>query len=226
MRAADSGSRSSSAPANLQGNVALPGGRLQANRSLEESAFATLASTTDLHPTYLEQLYTFGDPMRSSNGIPMVSVCYWALLDHADLGHRAWHGGQCAQRALVPGGRSARTGLRPHHNRGVCAVRLRHRMDAPNVVRQLIAEPFTLGQLHDVVEAVLGEEIDLANFRRKMLASHNVGRHRRGGTGGPQTACRAVSLRRPCRGGGLRLLRRACSREPAWCLRSFAGEYA
>lgn len=52
--------------------------------------------------------------------------------------------------------------------------RLRHRMDAPNVVRQLIAEPFTLGQLHDVVEAVLGEEIDLANFRRKMLASHTL----------------------------------------------------
>ena len=70
----------------FKGMWALPGGRLQANRSLEESAFATLASTTDLHPTYLEQLYTFGDPMRSSNGIPMVSVCYWALLDHADLG--------------------------------------------------------------------------------------------------------------------------------------------
>lgn len=55
----------------FKGMWALPGGRLQANRSLEESAFATLASTTDLHPTYLEQLYTFGDPMRSSNGIPL-----------------------------------------------------------------------------------------------------------------------------------------------------------
>ena len=73
-------------------------------------------------------------------------------------------------------------------------MRLRHRMDAPNVVRQLIAEPFTLGQLHDVVEAVLGEEIDLAISPQDARLAH-VGRHRRGGTGGPQTACRAVSLR-------------------------------
>ena len=29
---------------------------------------------------------THSGTMRSSNGIPMVSVCYWALLDHADLG--------------------------------------------------------------------------------------------------------------------------------------------
>ena len=87
-------------------------------------------------------------------------------------------------------------------------------MDAPNVVRQLIAEPFTLGQLHDVVEAVLGEEIDLANFRRKMLASHTLedtgevareGRRRPAAlyhfaehvAGNPHGACEALQVNTP-----------------------------
>ena len=158
----------------FKGMWALPGGRLQANRSLEESAFATLASTTDLHPTYLEQLYTFGDPMRSSNGIPMVSVCYWALLDHADLGTEPGTAGNAHNVRWFPVDDLPELAFDHTTIVEYALWRLRHRMDAPNVVRQLIADPFTLGQLHDVVEAVLGEEIDLANFRRKMLASHTL----------------------------------------------------
>ena len=34
-----------------------------------------------------------------------------------------------------------------------------------------MGERFTLSQLHDVYEAIAGRRIDLANFRRKMLAS-------------------------------------------------------
>ena len=62
------------------GRWALPGGGLRADRSLEESAYYALVSTTDLHPRYLEQLYTFGDPARSQGGLPMVSIAYWALV--------------------------------------------------------------------------------------------------------------------------------------------------
>ena len=34
-----------------------------------------------------------------------------------------------------------------------------------------MGDRFTLSQLHDVYEAIAEEDIDLANFRRKMLAS-------------------------------------------------------
>ena len=53
------------------GRWALPGGDLRADRSLEQSAYHALETTTDLHPRYLEQLYTFGDPARSHGGLPM-----------------------------------------------------------------------------------------------------------------------------------------------------------
>ena len=66
------------------GQWALPGGGLRADHSLEQSAYAALESTTSLHPKYLEQLYTFGDPARSHGGLPMVSIVYWALVGEAD----------------------------------------------------------------------------------------------------------------------------------------------
>lgn len=151
----------------FKGLWALPGGPLKANRSLEESAYETLASTTDLHPTYLEQLYTFGDPSRSSGGIPMVSICYWALVEQAEFDVRdSEHNVRWFAQNDLPQ-------LAFDHARIIdyALWRLRHRIDTPNVVRQLIGEPFTLGQLHSVVEAVRGEQLDLANFRRKMFAS-------------------------------------------------------
>ena len=66
------------------GRWALPGGDLRADRSLEQSAYHALETTTDLHPRYLEQLYTFGDPARSHGGLPMVSIVYWALVGKAE----------------------------------------------------------------------------------------------------------------------------------------------
>lgn len=49
--------------------------------------------------------------------------------------------------------------------------RLRGKIEYPQIVTRLVGERFTLSQLHDVYEAVAGQSIDLANFRRKMLAS-------------------------------------------------------
>ena len=72
--AADSGNAANSAHSRLWlplvkrvrqpflGCWALPGGDLRSDRSLEQSAYAALESTTDLPPRYLEQLYTFGGP--------------------------------------------------------------------------------------------------------------------------------------------------------------------
>ena len=66
------------------GDWALPGGDLQGGRSLEFAAEQALRSTTSLHPQYLEQLYTFGDPSRSHGGLPMVSIVYWALIGETE----------------------------------------------------------------------------------------------------------------------------------------------
>ena len=131
------------------GQWALPGGGLRADHSLEQSAYAALESTTSLHPKYLEQLYTFGDPARSHGGLPMVSIVYWALVGEAD-GRIDF-----AHRTIVE----------------YAMNRLRGKIESPDIATRLVGERFTLSQLHDVYEAIAGQRIDLANFRRKMLAS-------------------------------------------------------
>lgn len=145
---------------------ALPGGDVRADATLEASAFEALESTTDLHPRYLEQLYTFGGPGRSGTGLPMVSVVYWALAaqDEAQaMGERdnvRWF----PEGALPP--------LAFDHRRIIdyALERLRTKVDYSDVATRLLGPTFTLRQLHDVHEAISGRPIDLANFRRKALA--------------------------------------------------------
>jgi hypothetical protein len=152
------------------GDWALPGGSVQANRSLEESAYEALSSTTDLRPSYLEQLYTFGDSQRSHEGLPMVSVVYWALAGTVETqnlreaNNVAWF----AEGDLPT--------LAFDHRRIIAYAleRLRSKIDYPDIVTKLVGPVFTLAQLHEVYEAVSGNSIDLANFRRRMLASERI----------------------------------------------------
>ena len=62
----------------FEGLWALPGGWLDTAEGLDAAASRTLAETTGLAPSYLEQLYAFGDVDRSPTRV--VSIVYWALL--------------------------------------------------------------------------------------------------------------------------------------------------
>ncbi|OXN00631.1 ADP-ribose pyrophosphatase [Bifidobacterium vansinderenii] len=167
----------------FQGMWALPGGDLRADRTLEQAAYAALESTTDLHPRYLEQLYTFGGPTRSHGGLPMVSIVYWALAGRAEA--RELKAGDNVQ--WFPENELPELAFDHREIINYALQRLRTKIEYPLVATRLVGEEFTLAQLHGVYEAITGETIDLANFRRKMLASGQLeatgnkqreGRHR------------------------------------------------
>ena len=171
------------------GRWALPGDGLRADQSLEQSAYRALADTTDLHPRYLEQLYTFGDPARSQGGLPMVSIAYWALVGRDETADFA------VERNVRWFPADALPELAFDHRNIIAYAlrRLRTRIDEPAVVTRLVGETFTLNQLHDVYEAVAGEHIDLANFRRRMLATgrlEETGEQRREGRHRPAAVYR------------------------------------
>lgn len=166
-----------------KGMWALPGGDVQAGRSLESSAYDALESTTNLRPGYLEQLYTFGDPGRSGSGLPMVSIVYWALIGSTEADDL--QGGENVQWFAE----SALPSLAFDHSVIVhyALDRLRSKLSYPDVASKLVGPRFTLRRLHDVYEAIAGRRFDLGNFRRKMLASGQLeetgeklaeGRHR------------------------------------------------
>jgi 8-oxo-dGTP diphosphatase len=142
---------------------ALPGGVLREGESLNGAAVRKLADETGVADVYLEQLYTFDQIPGTRAG---VVVAYFALVDvsrarlRADLEWRpAWHPVH---------------GLPPlaFGNEDIIAYaeqRLRAKLEYTNVAYSLLPERFTMSQMQGVYEAIMGEELDRRNFRRRIM---------------------------------------------------------
>lgn len=176
----------------FKGRWALPGGPLAPTESLEDAARRNLRETTRLEPEYLEQLYAFGGLNRSSRpergSQRVVSIVYWALVRPTEaelLGAEdenvAWH------RADTAGERDG--GLAFDHREIVdyALWRLRSKLEYAQIAYHFLGEKFTLAQLREVYESVLGRPLDPANFRRQLKGMAEIeptdeflegGRHR------------------------------------------------
>ena len=165
-----------------KGSWALPGGLVRESESLVAAAGRNLLDTTGLDPRYLEQLYAFGDVDRSP-GTRVVSIIYWALVrsDEASLATIGENVRWFPADELPP--------LAFDHNAIVeyALWRLRTKMEYSRIAQAFLGETFTLAELRQVYEAVLGRPLDPANFRRQMEASNSIiatsehltgGRHR------------------------------------------------
>ena len=148
---------------------ALPGGWLPVDEELVSAAARTLGETTGLAPTYLEQLYTFGELQRSP-GRRVVSVVYWAMVQSAEAERAAesenvrWF---VADELPL---------LAFDHNRIIeyALWRLRTKVEYAAIAHAFLGATFTLAELREVHEAVLQRHIDPANFRRTVEASGTV----------------------------------------------------
>jgi len=152
------------------GRWSLPGGWLDSGEGLDAAASRTLAETTGLAPTYLEQLYAFGDVERSPSRV--VSIVYWALLRAADVD------AQVARHATA-GGAPENVAwfdvadlptLAFDHNQIIdyALWRLRNKAGYSRIAHGLLADEFTLAELREVYESILGRRLDPANFRRQV----------------------------------------------------------
>ena len=173
----------------FKGMFALPGGPLPAHLSLEEAAASTLERATGLVPAHLEQLYTFGKVHRSVEGEPaasgslsgtpqevnvvptpterVVSVVYWASIPSPLADQVRVHENiRWVQADRVPR-------LAFDHNDIVeyALRRLRDKVEHSRIAHSFLGEEFTLSQLREVYEAILGRALDPANFRRQVAAS-------------------------------------------------------
>lgn len=147
------------------GRWALPGGPIGADEGLAEAAARDLRATTGLGPSYLEQLYCFGDPARSPQPGPrMVSVVYWALVRPVEAAALV----DDPQVRWFPA--DALPELAFDHNLVVdyALWRLRNKMGYASIAHALLGATFTLAELREVYEVVLQRRIDPANFRRQV----------------------------------------------------------
>lgn len=155
-----------------QGKWALPGGWLPEDEALEDAAARTLAATTGLHPSYMEQLYTFGAVDRSPTG-RVISVVYWALVRGADVAES-----EPAEnvRWFPVQAESTLKALAFDHSEIVdyALERLRTKVEYSQIAHAFLGETFTLTELRMVHAAVRGHWLDPANFRRSVLASGEI----------------------------------------------------
>ncbi len=152
---------------------AIPGGFAKMDESLEETAYRELAEETNVtqQQVYLEQLYTFGDPGRDPR-TRVVTVAYFALVSADQLSPRAADDaadvGWFSVYHLPP--------LAFDHAKilDYALTRLRYKLEYTAVGFQLLPDLFTLRELQDVYEIVLGTKLDKGNFRSKLRKTEVV----------------------------------------------------
>ena len=157
----------------LAGQGALPGRRVRDAESLDDTAHRALGELAGITApgAHLEQLRTYGDPGRHATG-RVVSVAYLALTpttaaptDHARV--RFWDTDDI--------GTAAGPGLAYDHDRIIpdAIERARSKLEYSALATAFVEEPFTLGELRAVYEAVWGVHLDAGNFRRKVVSTRD-----------------------------------------------------
>jgi len=167
-----------------KGKWALAGGFVGMKESLDDAAARVLATKAGLSGIFLEQLYTFGDVDRDPR-TRVISVAYYALVDDARLrrakpekGEAAiaridvpWEGETSGRvRALDADGGELPLAFDHADVLGLVVKRLRGKLDYAPIGFQLLPRRFTLRQLQEVHEAILGRKHNKDSFRRSVLA--------------------------------------------------------
>ena len=149
----------------FKGQLALPGGFVHEDESLDEAAMRELREETGVSDVYLEQLYSFGEPGRDPRE-RIITVAYYALVS-ADRSQLA-AGTDTTEAAWWPVSKLPALGFDHRKILDYALERLRNKLEYTTVGFQLLPAKFSLTELQEVYEAILGKKLDKRNFRRKI----------------------------------------------------------
>jgi 8-oxo-dGTP diphosphatase len=147
---------------------ALPGGFVGIDETVQEAAERELAEETGMRQVFLEQLYTFGEPLDRDPRERVVTVAYLALLKPSD--HRPQAATDAAAVDWYPLDRLPALAFDHGQIVEVALERLRGKIRYQPIGFELLPPKFTLAQLQRLYEVVLGRPLDKRNFRKKVLA--------------------------------------------------------
>lgn len=168
------------------GSWALPGGFVRMEESLEEAAARELEEETGVKAknVYLEQLYTFGDPQRDPR-TRVITVAYFALVDSSKIKPNVTGEEDISDVQWLSVHNPPKKMAFDHKNILSYALkRLRNKLEYTAVGLELLPDLFTLTELQNLYETILGEDLDKRNFRKKALsmgALEESGTYRKGG---------------------------------------------
>ncbi len=151
----------------FRGSWALPGGFVNMEESLDEAAMRELQEETGLSQAYLEQLYTYGRPDRDPRG-RVITVAYFALIP-SDAPVRLEGGSDADQAAWWDPEEFPDLAFDHAEIITYALRRLRYKLEYSAVGFELLPAEFTLTELQNTYEIILGENLDKRNFRRRIL---------------------------------------------------------
>jgi 8-oxo-dGTP diphosphatase len=176
-----------------RGMFALPGGFVGASESPEQTAERKLREKTGVGSVHLEQLRTYAEPGRDPRGW-LPSIAYMALVAPEALPEErpadreaSWHPTDALPPLALDHARIVDDGLWRLH------ARVADKAWFARVGGALLPPEFTLGQAQRLYEALRGEAVDPANFRRDVKATGllaDTGGRRSEGPGRPGTLYR------------------------------------
>jgi len=150
-----------------KGKWSLMGGFVQPNECPDTAAIRILKSLTGLESVYLEQLRTFGDPLRDLVE-RTISIAYFALIDiHqyekqiSDEYHAEWFPLDSVPNLIFDHKEMVK----------LAKEKLRYKAALHPLLFELLPKRFTLPQLQSLYESVYETPFDKRNFSRKVLST-------------------------------------------------------
>jgi 8-oxo-dGTP diphosphatase len=155
-----------------KGAWSLMGGFLQKKETLDDAAYRVLARITGMRDIYMEQLSAFSEVDRDP-AARVVSMAYYSLINIQDYREDLLkkHGAQWFSINEIPS-------LVFDHSEIVekALRRLKRRAKYQPIGFELLPETFTITHLRMLYQAIYREEMEPANFRRKIMAMNLLDR--------------------------------------------------
>lgn len=141
----------------------LLGDLIRPDEDLETASYRILTNRTGLDDVYLEQVQAFGSIERHPSG-RVITIAYYSLIDikhhKLQLSHNElnWYPVYGVKKMAFDHKLILDT----------CLKRLQQQVMEHPVIFNLLPEKFSLRELQELYEAILGIELDRRNFRKKM----------------------------------------------------------
>ena len=154
-----------------KGKWALPGGfvDIKKDKSLDETAKRKLKTKTGVAAPYVEQVETFGGPKRDPRGWS-VTVAYMALISAEGVELVSDEASEEVIWVPVDEVRGKYKLAFDHQEIfEVCMERLKSKVQYSSLPVNLLPKVFTLTELQQTFEIVLGQTVEKKSFRRRIL---------------------------------------------------------
>ena len=147
------------------GMWAIPGGFMEGNETVEETALRELEEETGIKDVYLEQFHVFNKPGRDPRG-PTITIALFALIN-SDQCHLI-ASEDAAKAKWWPAYKIPPLAFDHEEIYAKALEALRSALRTRPLAFELLPREFTLSNLQDLYEQVFDIKLDKRNFRKKL----------------------------------------------------------